>query len=384
MGKDLKGKGIGKGLRQRKSDRRYVARLTVMSGGRIEKAFDTLSEAKEWLEEQRHMDKHGGIVVSGNLTVDAWFKNWMVMTKPTIKYSSFYAYEGRYRHHIQPVIGGMRIADVRAIHCQAILNRMVPKYKGTTIQSVRRLLTAMFSAAADNDIITKSPVTKSGVKVPKEIERHVRVLSREEQEKFFAVASKTVNYRQYLLVSLTGLRAAELIGLKWSDIDWENHTIHVQRTLTYRYEKHEWMWDTPKTKNSNRIIQLPDQLYRMFLEMKDEPSRVTENTPKEFRNLIFLNRKGYPVSNPVYDSHVRQVCNKAGIKYFSMHSLRHTFATRAQEAGVDAKVLSEILGHSVVTTTMDIYVHVMDDTKRDEMEKLVTYVADNILKSKMA
>ena len=148
-----------------------------------------------------------------------------------------------------------------------------------------------------------------------------RVLTVEEQAKCLKAAQSSHNYRQYALILETGLRTGELIGLTWDAIDWEAWT------LTYT--------DRRRGKSSSFVM----------------------------RDLVFINfRTGMPNKNSSYDTHLYKLCEAAGIAPFSMHTLRHTYATRAIEGGMQPKVLQKLLGHSSIQTTMDTYVHVTEES----------------------
>jgi len=218
MGKNLKGKECGKGILQRK-DGLYSARFTSKSGQRIERYFDTLPEARNWLEDARYEDKHGlhnsslASLTPSTMTVDEWYDFWINDLICDLAPNSIRNYRDRYLINVQPVIGDMRITDVRPMHCKAVLNRMYDSYAGSTMRQTYITMGTMFKAAVINGIIASHPL--NGVKVTKPVKAvdDIRFLTLDEQKVFLDAASKTHNYRQYALVLETGLRTAELIGL---------------------------------------------------------------------------------------------------------------------------------------------------------------------------
>ena len=369
MGKDLRGKEIGAGLSQRK-DGRYSARFTSRTGKRIEKYFDKISEAKKWLAEAKYNDEHGEIGASSKMTVDAWFSYWIEnIKKGTVRPNTIRNYSERYKANIQKCIGSMIISEVKPMHCQNIFNVMNEEdYAGSTMYQTRITLVNMFSAAKENRIIKNSPVTKS-VKCPKKVEVRTRVLSLEEQKAFLDVARNTTNFRQYMLILNTGIRTGELVGLKWEDIDFENRTISINRSMEFRYTDDDYKIGPPKSDHGYRTIPMTQVVYDI-LKSLEEDKRKRKVVNIRFNDFVFVNRKGTPTKNSTYDSHLYKLAEKAGIESFSMHTLRHTFATRCIENGMRPKTLQKLLGHAKISITMDRYVHVTDDEKEKEMRKI--------------
>ena len=371
MGKNLKGKELGAGISQRK-DGRYSARFVTSSGKRIEKYFPMLQDARKWLAEAKMNDESGSVGVSVGMTVDAWFEFWIVNIKDkTVRYNTARNYRERYKQNIKKHIGKMLIADVKPMHCQKILNDMEADYAGSTIYQTLIALYNMFDSAVENAIILKNPVTKS-VKLPKPVEKKTKVLTIDEQEKFMEEAEGSSNYPQYFFILQTGVRTGEMVGLKWEDIDFEKNVISIRRSMEYRYSVGEWRIGPPKTKHGYREIPITKANRDMLLELK-KSADAGRYVQDEFKEVVFINRKGMPTKNSTYDVHIGKLTKKAQIQNFSMHTLRHTFATRCIEAGMRPKTLQQILGHSSINITMNLYVHVTDEEKTKEMLKFEEY-----------
>ncbi|MCI8308236.1 MAG: tyrosine-type recombinase/integrase [Lachnospiraceae bacterium] len=370
MGKDLRGKELGVGISQRK-DGLYTARFTDKSGKRRQQYFKKLQECRNWLADAQFADEHGDINASSNMTVDAWFEYWISEIKEkTVRWSTLSSYKDRYNKNIKEIIGKMIVSEVKPMHCQNVLNVMDNNgYAGASMERTKVTLSAMFSDACENGLISSNPVTKS-VKCPKKKNKNARVLTVDEQKRFLESAKENVNYNHFLFVLQTGVRSSELRGLKWGDIDFENRIIHIRRNVAHDSNNNRFITGELKTSSGQRDIPMTQAVYNLLLDIKCRQKNKQQKVVSfEFSDHIFLNRNGKLIPNSNYDRYLEKLCIKSGIEKISMHTLRHTFATRCIESGMKPKTLQKILGHANISMTMDLYVHVTEDEKEKEMKK---------------
>lgn len=264
-----------------------------------------------------------------------------------------------------------------------------------TISKTYYILYDIMNYAFICDLIVKNPCI--GIKLPKmqeECER--RVLSSEEQN-VFVEAIKGTYYEDFYIVALgTGMRINEILALTWDDVDFNKGVIHVNKTLVYiqkgKGEKGYLQFQKPKTKAGKRDIpMLPTvEICLNKRRTKQNADRIKykeiKKPQKGMENLVFTSETGKPIHDKYIRKNLKYIVSKINkeekrnaikenrkpiiFEDMTPHTLRHSFATRAFESGMKPKTVQEILGHSSLAMTMDLYTHVTDDTKKKEMDKL--------------
>ena len=367
MGKDLKGKELGTGLSQRK-DGYYVGRYTTKKGVRRQKIFHRLQDCKKWLSDASFEDQHSNIDQPEDISVDAWYQYWIGIKERTVRPNTVRNYRERYEKNIKDVIGNKALRSVNTMHCQTIMNIMADAgYKSTTLYQAKIALYNMLEYAYQNDVIPRNPCNKTvKYNIGKPSEKK-EALTIQDQRTFCQVIRGSSYELQFRFVLQTGLRTGELTGLRWSDIDFERKVMTIRRSVEYRHSEKEWRTGPPKSRSGHREIPLTKEALKI-LELQKRKNASFKRVEIEWADTVFLCKLGRPVKNSTYDTALFKLCDKAGIKRFSMHVLRHTFATRCIEAGMMPKTLQTILGHSNIGITMNLYVHTTSEQKVKEMD----------------
>ena len=393
MGKDLKGKEIGKGISQR-SDGRYIGRYTDRFGKRKTIYNLKLNDLRRELREAIYEDEHG---LNGNgesLTVDEWYYAWIDKYKKNIiKESTISSHNIYYNSRIKPEFGDMYLKDVNLDQVQDWVNGMLEDgLASSTVEGYVVLVRDMFNQAKYCKYIKDNPC--DGVVFPKRAKKESRFLTQEEQDTFFSVAAsfKYINVLKFTLT--TGCRIGEVLGLKWSDCNFENRTISINKTLHYSkrlgHDKCEFFYTTAKTDNGMRVIPMTDEIYQILRAEKVRQLTLIArykqwNPTEDFEGLVFTRRNGMPIyyrdiNNKIkfyvkYINDVEEALAKeegrepVEFKMFTCHSLRHTYSTRCYEYGMDNLVLQKIMGHTDFNMTAKKYIHATDEIKRKEAEK---------------
>lgn len=369
MGKDLLGNELGNGITQRAWGA-YFARYTDSNGVRIGKNFDSLEECKEWIERAVIVDKYVGKLPGSAYTVQTWFEYYIELIKsPILKARSIELYSSVFRMDIAPYIGRMRLTAVKPIHCQKVLDVAVNhEYADETIKKVRSVMRDMFECAYDYGYIASNPV-KGSVQFRRRevIKRERLIFSAAEQKKFLEGARKNSFYPVFALILQTGLRAGEIMALRWCDINFKKKMIYVRQTG--RYLKGDFVTTSPKTESGKRMIPMTRKCDEILHSLKDEYDKYPKSKHKE-EGFVFLNSLGIVIRPSRLREALDEITCKEKVPRVTLHGLRHTFATRCIEAGMRPKTLQVLLGHASVDFTMNLYVHVTPEQKAKEVFKV--------------
>ena len=293
--------------------------------------------------------------------------------KDRVKARTYSRYQGLLELHILPELGEVELEVLTRRRIQEFLTQKKKEgslrnsgegLSATTINLMLTVLNLAFEYACDMEYLEENPCTRLK-RVPDD-SKNIEAFTKEEQRKIEEQIVESNDRRLFgiILCLYTGLRIGELLGLEWRDVDFERGVIKIDKTV-YRDKNGSGNWeliiDTPKTKSSKREIPLPRYLLELMQNQKDA----------NISNYVVENKKGERMSIRSYQYMFERLTEKAGVRKLNFHALRHTFATRALECGMDVKTLSEIMGHKNASITLNRYAHSMMETKIAMMQKLV-------------
>lgn len=391
-------KGNNEGSIRRRSNGTWEGRYTDgvnAEGKQIQRSVygKTKKEVADKLHAIFFQKQQGIYVTPTKVLVKDWLTEWLHnYAHINVRLSTYISYEGYIYNHICPMIGDLPIQKltppiVQNFYNDRFLNGRTDGKGGLSSKTLRNMHNMFHQAmeqAKINGLIMQNP-TDNAI-IPKSQKKEMRVLSVEEQLRLLNVVHQ---HRLGFAIKFdlaTGLRIGELCALKWSDLNYQKKTVKISRTLqrikTNQLEREELdgsenmtmvVEGDVKTSSGFREIPIPDKIWMELLQHQ-------QRQQQEYLSLgIPILPGGYVFAMPfgtcVEPSTMRDALNyllaAAEIEHANFHSLRHTFATRAIEAGMPVKTLSDILGHSQVQITMDLYCHSSIDHMRDSMNMLM-------------
>lgn len=313
--------------------------------------------------------EYGKAISDDKITFSEWtYKHLFTNLRQTLCPSTFENYVGNYNVHIKnSSIGQINIKDIVQMDLQHFLNQKTHLSNGT-MKKIYNLMNSSFKGAIANNLIRINPL--DNVKLPKsqKDDRKMDIMSVYEQKRYMEACDKEYHGLICLTSLATGLRLGEARALRWENVDLNGCMLAIKENVIYtkaydEYGSYETMElvKEPKTKSGIRYIPLPS-----FIVTKLRTHKISSKYSKDEDKVFCTSTGNFLGENNIRRTHY-SICKKANIKPINLHALRHTFATRMVEAGVDYKTLQEILGHKDIKVTMNRYAHVTHETKKAAM-----------------
>lgn len=387
---------LRKGESQRK-DGNYDYRWTTRDGKRHSVYAKTLEELRA-KEEEILRDKCDGIKTEARyVTINDVFEVWKQL-KRGLKDNTFQNYKYMYEQFVKPDFGNTRVSQLKKSDVKRFYNMLADEraLKVSTIDSIHTVLHQVLDMAVDDAYLRNNPSDN----VLKELKQahnfdaeKRKALTVAEQELFLDFLRKNHQYSHWYPIFAvmvgTGLRVGEVTGLRWCDIDLKESLVDVNHTLVYYNHAENGCYfniNTPKTKAGVRNVPMLEFVKQAFIEERKYQiaNGIRCNVKIDgYTDFIFVNRFGAAQHQGTLNKALRRIirdCNDEVLEKneenpvllprFSCHSLRHTFTTRMCEAGVNIKVIQDALGHSDISTTLNIYADVTKELKKKEFEGL--------------
>jgi len=361
-------RGKNEGSIYKRENGSWRAQVSV-DGERLSYSANTRAECNEWLRKTMDLVDKGMTFQSHNLTLKEYLVDWFTTKKNTIKPKTAYDYGRLLTNYIYPPLGKIRLKELTTHRITRFYADMKRDGRGVrTIQIIHNILRSSLQDAVRGGIIGRNPCI--GALIPKGKPKEMKVLTADQVTRFLVAAESSRYKALYHLAITTGMRYGELIGLKWSDIDWDKGTIKIQRQLQYIPHR-GYEFNDPKTRSGTRTVLLGKTALAKLKEHYYEYAY----RDRTGENLIFINGVGTKVYFKRFHKDFKRVLELAGLPDIRFHDLRHTAATLMISNGIPVVVVSKILGHSKPSVTMNIYAHVSTEMQTEAaqlMENLVT------------
>jgi len=310
----------------------------------------------------------GTYIEPTKITLAQWLQEWLDKYKKVkIKPSTYELYESLIKIIINPELGNIPLKDLRPIQIQSFYNKLYEeeKYSSSTVRKIHVVLRGALDQAVKNRLILENVTLH--VELPRPDTKKVKVFTLEEQRKFEECAKNYKYYAAYIVMLDTGLREGELLALEWDDIDFTNKYVSVNKTLIWVKDKNTGKYTqivqySTKTKSSHRKVPLTQRSLKLLKELKLKQASKSK--------IIFCTSSGTHILKRNFLRTFHTILKRIGIPKCGVHSLRHTFATRLFENNVPPKTISKLLGHSSVSTTLNIYTHVLPSVEQDAIKVL--------------
>lgn len=291
--------------------------------------------------------------------------------KESVRYTTYMGYGVNINNHIIPYIGGIELKDLNKNHIKKLykdLSDSGKKLKPASIKYVHRVFSMALDTAVSDDYILKN-VAKE-VKTPHVEKFDNEVYNLEEIFILHEIVKETDMEVPIALAGFCGMRRGECLGLTWDNVDLKNKTIYVKVQLSK--DATGFILTAPKSETSKRYISLPDPMCETLKKHKIKQNEIILKAGETYNNMNLVNCKanGDFTSSSTFNKKYKRIVEKSELKYIRFHDLRHSYATMLFENKVSLKVISDLLGHSGIAITSDIYTKVLDKTKQQAAESI--------------
>ncbi len=363
-------------IRQRGKDKNSW-QIQVYTGtgldGKYRRHFETVrgrkSDAQKRLNELLVSLEKGIYTPPGRLTVAEHLKNWLDgYVKTNCSQRTLDGYQSIIETHLIPALGQVQLKHLHPQVIQNYYGKACDKLSARTVHHHHRVLSQSLKYAVRQGYLGRNPAEM--VDPPSPRKKVMRTLTPAEVEVLFENAEDNYYYPIVYTAVSTGLRQAELLGLRWRDIDLDMLSISVSQVLYKR--KGVCQFKQPKTSHSRRRVAMTPKLVSFLKDYKASREVLYLELGKilSLDDLVFTSITGEPLNPSVLGHNFRRVAVRAGLKGVRFHDLRHTFASLMLLRGAKPKVISEALGHSSVAFTMDVYSHIIEGMQSDAMALL--------------
>lgn len=355
-----------------------------LDGKRISKSFHSQKEGSDWLKKMRGLVDDGLTYNNTRLTINEFMDNWITTIKTIRRKSTWTHYESLTRRYIKPALGTIKLLSLRSEQVQFFYNDL--QERGVSIYTIDKIHAA-FHAALEYTLrlgmINRNPAHY--VKPPKITPKEMSILTDSQASAFLVTLQGHRWEALFHLAIVTGARQMELLGLKWTDVDWVRKVLKIERQLE-RADGNGVRFSPPKTKNGRRSINLGKrsmEILRIHHEKQQQLRKEAGDIWSE-HGLIFTTNNGTPIHPRNLLRDFRILLKDADLPQIRFHDLRHTAASLMLNNGIPVIVVSRRLGHAKASITLDVYEHLIPSMQAEAaelMDELIMPVAVQLTRS---
>ncbi|MGE7427148.1 tyrosine-type recombinase/integrase [Bacillus thuringiensis] len=327
--------------------------------------YKTKKEAENDVAKKITELNEGTFVEPSKVTLKDYLIQWLEIKKMSVEKSSLSRYKSNINKHIIPSIGMISLHKLNVMHIQRCYQTALNNgLANNTILFLHRTLKAAINLAVKQNIISKNPATFA--EIPKKEKSSIQIWTEEEVKQFLLHSQESRYHIGYLLAITTGMRLGEVLGLRWQDVDFNNHTVTINQTVGHD----NLIKQSAKNNSSKRTIPIPleviEELKKRKIQINKDKLRI--GPAYNDLDLIICNKLGKVTIRETFTRHFYRLIKDAGIKRIKFHDTRHTHATLLLKQGVHPKVISERLGHSDISITLRVYSHVLPNMQEDAVK----------------
>jgi integrase len=354
----------------------FYARTTSGARKRVVVYGKTLGEARDKLLKAMEQARSGIPVPDETWKLGAYLEYWLEhIVKRNRRPATYALYETIIRLYLIPGLGGKNLVRLSVPAVQMFLNQRIEAGDSIRkVQVMRSVLSAALSRAVREELVTRNVARH--VELPEWRRSTIQPWTAQEAKSFLAASKEDPLHNAFVLLIVYGLRRGELLGLGWDDIDHEAGTIHIRQQI--QRVRGELQLGPVKTHAGKRTLPLLDLAAQALAAQADRQARCRADMGIAWpeTGLIFTTRTGRPVEPRNFVRSFRRICDSHDIRVIKVHHIRHTVASMLKDLHVPARDAQAILGHTRISTTLEIYTDTADEAKRDALTRLHGMLTD--------
>lgn len=310
----------------------------------------------------------GPLMEPTRLTVVDYMTQWLTHAKTTVELHTWVSYEQVVRIHIVPALGHVPVAQLQPLQIQGLYqDRLDAGRSPRTVRRIHEVLHNALAQAVEWQLIAQNPASR--VKPPRAGKREMQFLTFDQAQQLLRALDGHPLESLHLAAIMTGMREGELLGLRWSDIDWSRQTLTVAQTV-WIHQKQPIFKPYPKNRKPRTLPLATAVLAKLKTHRVEQAKQILAATEYEDHGLVWARKNGQPLRHEYVLRNLHRALRQTGLPEIRYHDLRHSAASLLLALGVPLKEVSETLGHSSVEITADLYGHLLPDAQRQSVQKL--------------